>query len=984
MPDFLLCNSKLTFQMTMTPEKTNYMTQGADGIKRLKQGPDLSSYRGLSVIHSKAFAMEVGQHPRDILRRRVRTAEYYRITPHKENYMREFELYNEERDTWFTLTFQDLLRYAMYQMSTYNPWSHPEMSSVSVGGRYGADNHQKLARAYQSTVKLGSQPDSGELGALVTLGANPLITPDQEDFLKKQAAILTADWEFPLTMLIGTGGDNPLYKEGYALKVGNLEWGHKFNPFNLGVRHIFPRPEKFPLWEEWVNAVPPVMQSKVKDVNQCLICLPRLNSRMMEGLFHNLQHVPLNFPFKADMVGRPMTALWYIAFSFYQEVYKRFGVPVETVQPFTQEPVPTNVPVNAWATRKFRRMVSSSIHVDNVDISCQYLCSRGAVGSVNHWHHFAIAGKPEMNQLKIDGSIGRLLARRFILTFEILEPLLREYDVRGSLMTGIDYIKKGLWYAQLSDETKGQFKDLLRLIQLSCVEGPVQVGTVTMIDELRQFIYKLLSELKVDSVDTATVGYLSKHGVNTWPMGITTMGHVFHRENPLYSENTKHMDLLEPTFGVLNKNFLSAMPVQDNGSPFALDKLGRGDYNIPRTRIDTLGGELDWSDFWDTLNTRLFQDPVHGAAAFTAKVDDEGVDTMFWPYETMGEMSPELIYAMDWTNRVRDPARRVVTSIAPDGALQGVSIDMNELFQGEGDGPRLVVKPMVRRDDIHENVEIVIIRPNIEHNMLGIIMGLAGSELGYTLWGQTELSCYDDSMHGIWGMSYKYHERAIVFNEKNLIRLWDIAYDGYNGGKDDTYVDWLDAERPKYGLNAFRDATLDLGRNYRGPSMMVMAFVHDKKETGQDGRPTFDSHFRRNWPSPIVFHDVHDPVREPMPANETLPLDYDNIQVVDVQDFRVFNSPLYANSYSHYKGMMPAFQELHKMRKTAGQASAESETQTDSLAFQGSMRIKQKGRLIQEIQGSGHHGPDYVGVASVRAGKGIKYNGQAPTLSHMV
>jgi hypothetical protein len=30
-------------------------------------------------------------------------------------------------------------------------------------------------------------------------------------------------------------------------------------------------------------------------------------------------------------------------------------------------------------------------------------------------------------------------------------------------------------------------------------------------------------------------------------------------------------------------------------------------------------------------------------------------------------------------------------------------------------------------------------------------------------------------------MSYKYHSRALVFNSKNLIRLWDVAYDGYNG-----------------------------------------------------------------------------------------------------------------------------------------------------------------------------------------------------------
>jgi hypothetical protein len=35
-PTFMLTNSKLTFQMTMYPEKTAYLTQGPDGVQRLK------------------------------------------------------------------------------------------------------------------------------------------------------------------------------------------------------------------------------------------------------------------------------------------------------------------------------------------------------------------------------------------------------------------------------------------------------------------------------------------------------------------------------------------------------------------------------------------------------------------------------------------------------------------------------------------------------------------------------------------------------------------------------------------------------------------------------------------------------------------------------------------------------------------------------------------------------------------------------------
>lgn len=50
----------------------------------------------------------------------------------------------------------------------------------------------------------------------------------------------------------------------------------------------------------------------------------------------------------------------------------------------------------------------------------------------------------------------------------------------------------------------------------------------------------------------------------------------------------------------------------------------------------------------------------------------------------------------------------------------------------------------------------------------------------------------------------------------------------------------------------------------------------------------------------------------------------------------------------------------------------ENESQVSALAFQGTMRIfRADGQLVNEVTGSGHHGKDYVGVASVRAGKGM-------------
>jgi hypothetical protein len=144
MPDFLLCNSKLTFQLTMTPEKTNYITQGVDGQKRLKQGPDLASYRGLSVIHSRAFSLETGQEPRDILRRRVRTAEYYRILPHRNNRKREFELYNEARDTWFALTFQDLVSFARLEAAVPGGGTAARLGRNTAADPWGSSRGQPM------------------------------------------------------------------------------------------------------------------------------------------------------------------------------------------------------------------------------------------------------------------------------------------------------------------------------------------------------------------------------------------------------------------------------------------------------------------------------------------------------------------------------------------------------------------------------------------------------------------------------------------------------------------------------------------------------------------------------------------------------------------------------------------------------------------------------------------------------------------------
>jgi hypothetical protein len=65
-------------------------------------------------------------------------------------------------------------------------------------------------------------------------------------------------------------------------------------------------------------------------------------------------------------------------------------------------------------------------------------------------------------------------------------------------------------------------------------------------------------------------------------------------------------------------------------------------------------------------------------------------------------------------------------------------------------------------------------------------------------------------------------------------------------------------------------------------------------------------------------------------------------------------------------------------------ATSENEVGPQALAFQGSMRIRNaQGGIVTEIHGSGHHGNDFVGVASLRAGKGYRIQSQ-PTPGRLV
>ena len=976
MPDFLLCNSKLTFQMTMTPEKTNYITQGIDGVKRLRQGPDLGSYRGLSVVHSRSFAMETGQHPRDVLRRRVRTAEYYRVLPNKNIASREFEFYNEERDTWFTLSFHDLLKCARYVHD-----GGDSDNASQVDGIY-----HRLAQAAAGPVKQVGVQLGFDMGH--ALGARYLVNHTENPVAFGQ--IVTR-----IHNQLAAGGNAPVMFMSDPTTVDirsgqqDVYWYYRGFTDNQGFIIIPPRDNE--AWERVVVEQEAAAALVPRELCQTMMGIGALNKRMLESMYMALKGKPLNDPFSLEpSVAAPGSGKWFAAYAFYLEVFKRAGLCTGYVTGVNVGMVAT---INAFDNLNFRAKPADGWRLD---LRSQYLQMVNAVGSVNHPFHLSptnadlgmgagVVVQTFSNALLAEQGgpkLGLLVGHRALLTINVLGPLLGKYNVYGKIMTGLQYLSE----LDLTRTTGGAATAEMMFLPPMYTQSATDLDfSIAFNEKMVVWIQEYLSKFNRVDAHVSDSELLAVAGISTIPMFATTHTHLFHNLYCMNTPNDKGRTLAEmrdKSGGHLSIEMLKFM--RDETASLRQIYI-RGLVQYPWLKggraaqgflpINGTTGAQTWAgvqqDVFRAIRRRIEKDPwmEYYTAISGAGGDSRELYQMHGPTITL-LMAQQALPA----------ASPRITSVVANGDPVNVVVDMNLFFDTSSPYPR-EGHELQKADLSHvENVELVIVRPNIEHNMLGVIMGLGGESLGNTLWGQTELSVYDDSMHGIWGMSYKYHERAIVFNEKNLIRMWDIAYDGYNGGKDDTYVNWMDDgdESSRNGPSAFKEATLDLSKNYRGPSMMVMAFVHDRSRLDDTGRNAFDQNFRRNWPSPIVFYDTGSR------APETLAVDYDNVQTVDVEEFRVFNNELYSKAYAGYRGMMPEFKTMHQTRKTAGQSSADAETSTDCLAFQGSMRIKEGGVMIQEIQGSGHHGPDYVGIASVRAGKGQKVAGQAPAPYRLV
>jgi hypothetical protein len=981
MPDFMLCNSKLTFQLNMIPDRTNIVTQGPEGAKRLKAGPEMSSYRGIGIVHTRAFSMETGTPPRDILRRRVRVAEFYRILPHRENYKRLFQLYNEERDTWSTFTFADLLQKAhcandnIVPMDPAYPGTDNDRAirgaSRTLGSAVEAPDDSHEAAGHSSGLALGAA--AGHAPGLGAMFINHEVPNAMHDSLAKlylqlitpNQAKRTFTWKpMPLSdKLIFVPGTVDVFSISYIMPTfdyTNPVITNQLPDFYQPSIHKFFTPGSPDQLVDAQNAM------RAKILMQSVAAYPR-------------EYYPLKLALRAHNYASIVDAGTSIITDFYnmnQIQHYFFRTPVVPVPPgvdplivhlqadlllalhvrnYNRYGVPNNLIQNYNAT-SINQALNLARPPTAWDILNQRLRDLGAFYCPNHFK--------ESTGVKVFTRFGDFLGFHVLLTKETVSVLTKRLRVdpnktnwhMGTLLHDIVMQKEGkyrAWY----DIVKTELTNIKTMLTGNRTRAELAV-------QLEHVIRHLM-------VDAMYAPYLAALGVDYGEEPYWMLPRTTNTNQEVFTDAGRRADLWKNQLYNLNIAAAGALP----------DLVYRREWSI----TDTLTNYL-------AVNTAAVDQTNHLSVNYAVNVPtnfpdvtDQDVTQLFnmlaWRLWADQEIPLEAVYDVNtgvwppFDHYVHPPLDGVPLNFA-----QGLMTYDTPPMVGPGAGVSLREAKMSKDT---EDIEIVIVRPNIEHYMMGIILGQGGESLGSTFWGQTELSCYDDSMHGIWGMSYKYHERAIVINERNLIRLWDVAYDGYVGGKDDTSVDWdaTDETNPN-SRHAFMRATTDVTRPYRGPSMMVMAFNHRTAKVSSSmmgGSSVYKDNFNSNWPSPIVYYDQLSERENPVAR-----ADFDNLHVVDTANFRVFNNPLYRNAYAPYKEKMPNFYELHTIRKNAGLAAVENEVSSDALAFQGTMRVlsADSGAVLHETLGSGHHGPDFIGVASLRAGKGYRINSQ-PTLQRL-
>lgn len=760
MPDFMLCNSKLTFQLTMTPDATNYVTKGAEGVKRLRTGPDLPSYRGIGILHTRAFSLETGQLPRDILRRRVRVAEYYRITPHRDNHRRNFQLYNEGRDTWATFTFWDLLKKAAVTTNGHMPdkpsggdKDHMDyvaalatrakgqgsaqarpMLAAHLGARLDDPQNSYALRVEDLLYRLIDQPPDTEfVFEPITLGTDLIYAPGAD-------TLFVHDDDY---RVVANHVHLPDYMRG---ALGKYCTKHHFGP-NISGTEI----RKVILKANSICAYPRTLQGMLADHGRCATAIqdvpfsqnymPLSTTTAADAeAYHNyveafIRQTGVTAGANAGVIAAAITTYGRgtgggaphgaaggvphgqvhtdLSNRLDLRNYLRYGIPVALMR-------------NPASTRGTWDETFNATARDRANVTWEArLRDKGAF-----YHPNVYTQDGNADDFK---NWGDYLGYNTIVTQELVD-VLTMHDRTLARNDGEMAFYSSTWLYFLvrhqasAREARGggAFKAVFEAIGavLTAHINTLKGGTGMNRAELSANMAAQLAGVLGGSAHQASFGHAhpEKDRYWLWP-NVADTDDVF---------DTRY----SAPWAVKMREYIPQFHLDLNLTEAVLAQTQTPNMNFP---LCDLTKPLVHAD-------GMVEDPVECAINF--------VNMLAWRMWSDRFVPLKKVYRTQvgrWGN-FADCVHRPLEypSRTPMGALLlGLGPDPKGLPGGHGGDGGL---DAMERTEVTQNIEVVIVRPNIEHYMLGIILGQGGESLGSTFWGQTELSCYDDSMHGIWGM----------------------------------------------------------------------------------------------------------------------------------------------------------------------------------------------------------------------------------------
>jgi hypothetical protein len=192
------------------------------------------------------------------------------------------------------------------------------------------------------------------------------------------------------------------------------------------------------------------------------------------------------------------------------------------------------------------------------------------------------------------------------------------------------------------------------------------------------------------------------------------------------------------------------------------------------------------------------------------------------------------------------------------------------------------------------------------------------------------------------------HERAIVINERNMHRVWDVSYDGYTNGKGVAIMNWKTED--------------------------IKQFKSDQQETGND----FDGKDIIAIPMNLPCPQLPSPMPYQVFTGQTSIAQHvtDDLNVEDLSTFttKFFQKSSLGDYKDTFQKILTTVNTklnivsaLHESRSATSAAMA-NESTLCRMFYQGTVKYK-KDEHETMVTGCGHHGPDYPGVASVRNGK---------------